>query len=111
MKKVEAKYVAPATDRSSVLAEKKSEMDEAVKNYVEQDYPDSAELYLNHLLEINPNDKLYRSYIYLNLGIIYEMTSKFSKAYLSYRTALNLNPRLDDAQSGLDRTNQLSLSR
>jgi len=49
-----------------------------------------------------------RSMIYLALGELFEEQEDFSRAQLSYRTALNLYPGSDRARAGLKRVEQLT---
>jgi len=63
---------------------------------------------LHAALTFAPDQRRDRSMIYLALGELFEQLEDFSRAQLSYRTALNLYPGSDRALAGLNRVEQLT---
>ncbi len=59
--------------------------------------------YLHISLDLAPGEKRTRSLVYAALAETYEALGELGKAELHFRTALNLNPDLDRAASGLHR--------
>lgn len=58
---------------------------------------------LNEGLDLAPADRQSRSRIYVGLATNFEKMGNSAKAWLNYRTALNLFPGSSDAQLGLQR--------
>jgi Tfp pilus assembly protein PilF len=68
----------------------------------------SALASLHAALTFAPQRGRDRSMIYLALGELFEELKDFSRALLSYRTALNLYPGSERARAGLNRVEQLT---